>query len=58
LPSWGNMLSEAMSIAHIQFHPWVLLPGFFIFITVASFNIVGDVLRDCFDPLLKGIKEK
>jgi len=25
--------------------------------TVMSFNIVGDVLRDCFDPLLKGIKE-
>ena len=57
LASWGNMLSEAMSIAHIQLHPWVLMPGFFIFMTVMSFNIVGDVLRDCFDPLLKGIKE-
>jgi len=53
LPSWGNLLSESMGIAHIQLHPWILLPGFFIFITVICFNIVGDVLRDCFDPLMK-----
>ncbi|MBF0522418.1 MAG: ABC transporter permease [Candidatus Omnitrophica bacterium] len=57
LASWGNMLTDAMNIAHIQFHPWILLPGLFIFITVISFNIVGDVLRDCFDPLMKGVEE-
>lgn len=48
--SWGNMLSEAMSISQIQFHPWILIPGVFIFVTVMSFNLVGDGLRDAFDP--------
>lgn len=48
--SWGNLLSEAMSIAEIKFHPWILIPGFFIFITVMAFNFLGDGLRDAFDP--------
>jgi peptide/nickel transport system permease protein len=48
--SWGNLLSDAMNISDIQFHPWVLIPGFFIFITVMSFNFVGDGLRDVLDP--------
>ena len=51
--SWGNLLTEAMSVAHIRFHPWVLLPGLFIFITVMSFNILGDALRDALDPMIK-----
>lgn len=48
--SWGNMLSRAMSITEIQFHPWILIPGFFIFITVMAFNFLGDGLRDVLDP--------
>ncbi len=48
--SWGNMLADAMSIAHIKFAPWVLLPGLFIFMTVMCFNVIGDCLRDCLDP--------
>jgi peptide/nickel transport system permease protein len=48
--SWGNMLSDAMNVADIRFHPWILLPGFFIFITVMAFNFLGDGLRDVFDP--------
>ncbi len=52
--SWGNMLSDAMSIVRIQFAPWILWPAFFIFLTVVCFNVIGDALRDCFDPLLKG----
>lgn len=51
--SWGNMLSDAMSIVKIKFYPWILVPGFFIFITVISFNVVGDALRDALDPMLK-----
>ena len=51
--SWGNLLSDAMSIVRIQFYPWILIPAFFIFITVICFNIVGDALRDCLDPMLK-----
>ncbi len=48
--SWGNLLSEAMAIAQIKFHPWILIPGVFIFITVMAFNFLGDGLRDAFDP--------
>lgn len=43
--SWGNLLSEALSVAHIQLHPWVLFPGVVIFLTALSFNALGDGLR-------------
>lgn len=48
--SWGNLLSEAMSIAEIRLHPWSLLPGLFLFATVMAFNLAGDCLRDALDP--------
>lgn len=48
--SWGNMLNRAMSITDIHFHPWILWPGAFIFITVMAFNFLGDGLRDILDP--------
>jgi peptide/nickel transport system permease protein len=48
--SWGNMLSDAMSIAEIKFHPWILIPGLFIFTAIMAFNFLGDGLRDAFDP--------
>ena len=48
--SWGNLLQDAMSITQIKFHPWILLPGAFIFLAVMSFNLIGDALRDWFDP--------
>src|SRR4051812_28938066 len=50
IPSWGNMLQKAMDITELQQHPWVLWPGVFIFVTVMAFNLVGDGLRDSFDP--------
>ena len=53
LASWGNLLTDAMAIVHIKLHPWMLIPGVFIFITVMCFNVVGDTLRDSLDPLLK-----
>lgn len=52
--SWGNMLSEAMSIVRIHFAPWIMWPAFFIFLSVMCFNVVGDALRDVLDPLTKG----
>jgi peptide/nickel transport system permease protein len=48
--SWGTLLQEAMSVTQIRFHPWVLIPGVFIFLAIMSFNLVGDTLRDWFDP--------
>ena len=56
--SWGNMLSDAMSIVRIQFAPWILWPAFFIFLTVLCFNVIADALRDCLDPMLKAERVK
>ncbi len=53
--SWGNMLALAMDIAQIRFHPWVLIPGVLIFVTVMAFNYIGDGLRDALDP--HGVRE-
>jgi len=43
-----------MSIVRITFAPWILWPALFIFLTVMSFNVIGDALRDSMDPALKG----
>ncbi len=57
--SWGNMLQAARSTNDIRFHPWVLLPGFMIFVTVVAFQFLGDGLRDALDPktILRAKKE-
>lgn len=44
--SWGNMLSEAMNVSILSQRPWTLLPGLFIFLTVVSFNVLGEYLRE------------
>ena len=47
--SWGSILATARE--HIEYAWWlVLFPGVAIFTTVAAFNIVGERLRDAFDP--------
>lgn len=48
--SWGNMLSKATDLTALTRYPWLLAPGFFIFITVLAWNFVGDGLRDALDP--------
>ncbi|MEK7468969.1 MAG: ABC transporter permease [Planctomycetota bacterium] len=48
--SWGNMLQAAGTGNDIKLHPWVLVPGFMIFITIVAWNFLGDGLRDAFDP--------
>lgn len=51
-PSWGNMLQNAQS--YLWTSPWLAFwPGMMIFLTVLSFNFVGDGLRDALDPRLK-----
>jgi peptide/nickel transport system permease protein len=51
-PSWGNMLQRAQE--YLWNASWLaVFPGLFIFITVLSFNFVGDGLRDALDPRLK-----
>jgi peptide/nickel transport system permease protein len=49
--SWGNMLQQARSIRTLTSFPWLLwAPGIAIFLTVMSYNFLGDGLRDALDP--------
>lgn len=48
--SWGNMLQQAASVTNLETYPWILWPGVAIFLTVLAFNLLGDGLRDAFDP--------
>jgi peptide/nickel transport system permease protein len=48
-PSWGNLLSSAPEFYTSQ--PWLMLwPGFAVVLTTLAFNLLGDGLRDAFDP--------
>ncbi|MBO0805505.1 MAG: ABC transporter permease [Nocardiopsaceae bacterium] len=50
-PSWGQMLSDAVSNGFYQIDPmYMVIPGLAIFITVMAFNLFGDGLRDALDP--------
>lgn len=48
--SWGNMLKQTQSIRVLTSFPWLLAPGYAIFLTVLAFNFLGDGLRDALDP--------
>lgn len=51
-PSWGSMLADARN--YMELAPWTaIFPALFIIITILSFNILGDSLRDVLDPRLK-----
>lgn len=48
-PSWGGMLSESRVLMELA--PWtVFMPGIAIMIAILGFNLLGDGLRDVFDP--------
>lgn len=50
-PSWGNMLSLATNASILVLYPWLIWsPAFLIVLTVLSFNLLGDGLRDALDP--------
>jgi peptide/nickel transport system permease protein len=49
VPSWGNII--ATSRVYVTRAPWLLIfPGLAISMTVIAINIIGDTLRDAFDP--------
>ncbi len=51
-PSWGNILTEGKD--NIQIAWWLsLYPGMAILITVLAYNLLGEGLRDYFDPKLR-----
>ncbi|MBP1735584.1 MAG: ABC-type transporter, integral rane subunit [Deltaproteobacteria bacterium] len=48
-PSWGNILTQAKD--NIEVAWWLsLYPGLAIFLTVMGYNLLGEGLRDVFDP--------
>jgi peptide/nickel transport system permease protein len=49
LPSWGNMIAEGRVVFQIRPHI-VLFPGAALSLTVLAVNLLGDGLRDAFDP--------
>ena len=49
VPSWGNLLSTAPEYYLAQ--PWLMIwPGAALLVTTLAFNLLGDGLRDAFDP--------
>ena len=54
IPSWGGMLSRE-GRRFMEQAPWLALwPGLCLTITVYSFNMFGDAMRDLLDPRLRG----
>jgi len=52
IASWGTMASDGLSA--LRYFPWRLFfPAVFISLTMLCFNLVGDGIRDAFDPRLK-----
>lgn len=50
-PSWGNMLSLSTNASILVLYPWLIWPpALLIVLTVLSFNLLGDGLRDALDP--------
>jgi len=51
-PSWGRELLDSMS--YLYSYPWLaIFPGIFISLAVLGANLLGDALRDVWDPRLK-----
>jgi peptide/nickel transport system permease protein len=54
-PSWGNMLTNAQSF-FTRSTPLFVIPGVLIVVTVLCLYVVGDGVRDAFDP--QSVKKK
>lgn len=52
-PSWGAMLATAKNFL-TQAQHMAIYPGLAIFLVVMGFNLLGDGLRDAFDPRDEG----
>jgi peptide/nickel transport system permease protein len=53
-PAWGRMLAGE-SRSYMMVAPWMMIwPGMAITLTVLSWNLLGDALRDVLDPRLRG----
>ena len=51
-PEWGSLVAQGRDL--VSTAPWLMtFPGLFIMLTVLSFNLIGDGLRDALDPKMK-----
>ena len=48
--SWGALLRDAQQVSAVVQHPWLILPGVGVVITVLGFSVLGDGMRDAVDP--------
>jgi len=52
IPEWGSMLNEART--YLMDHPHLLMfPGLMIFLSIVSFNVIGESLKNRLDPKAK-----
>ena len=51
-PSWGKMLADSQTLVALAPH-LAIIPGLAIVLTVLGLNLMGDGLRDIFDPRLR-----
>ena len=51
--SWGLMLAVARNYRVVRDFPWILIPGFMIFLAILAWNFFGDGIRDSVDPRSK-----
>lgn len=49
-PTWGNILTSALTFLPLGNWWWPFFPGLAIILTVLAVNFIGDGLRDAFDP--------
>lgn len=50
LVSWGALLRDAQQVTVVVQHPWLMIPGLAVILTVLFFSFLGDGLRDAVDP--------
>jgi peptide/nickel transport system permease protein len=55
-PSWGKMLADAQTLIALAPHV-AIIPGLAIVLTVLGLNLMGDGLRDVFDPRLRRARQ-
>jgi peptide/nickel transport system permease protein len=50
MTSWGILLNDAQHIRVFLSQQWMMIPIFFVMITIIAYNFLGDGLRDAADP--------
>jgi len=55
-PSWGKMLADSQTLISLAPH-LAIIPGLSIVLTVLGLNLMGDGLRDVFDPRIQRARQ-